>query len=157
MHDAALLSDPGKPLPKDVLRTLSHGLEFENKLMELCNESRNGLSCSPFEKDERDAELTRPSPNEEKKVELGLCDMKNEHREALKCLIVGNETVMMLPQGLPCKDDNVNIPGSGKPLCPNLLLADDIQTSRTIGSLDAKVVLFFLFRCKKLFQLSMFS
>ncbi|KAI8527302.1 hypothetical protein RHMOL_Rhmol12G0065400 [Rhododendron molle] len=140
MHDAVFLSDPVKPLPEDVLRTLSHGLEFENKLMELCNESKNDLSCTPFEKDGRDVELIRPSPNEENKVELGLCDMKNEGREALKRLIAGNETVMMLPQGLPCKDDNVNIPGNGKALCPKLLLADDIQTSRTIGSSDVKVM-----------------
>ncbi|KAG5521159.1 hypothetical protein RHGRI_033645 [Rhododendron griersonianum] len=140
MHDAVFLSDPGKPLPEDVLRTLSHGLEFENKLMELCNDSKNDLSFTPFEKDERDVELIRPSRNKEKKVELGLCDMKNEGREALKRLIAGNETVMMLPQGLPCKDDNVNIPGNGKALCPKLLLADDIQTSRTIGSSDVKVM-----------------
>ncbi|KAF7139423.1 hypothetical protein RHSIM_Rhsim07G0183800 [Rhododendron simsii] len=113
MHDAALLSNPGKPLPEDVLKTLSHGLEFENKLMELCNESKNVLSCTPFENDARDAELMRPSPNEEKKDELGLCDTKNEGRGALKRLIVGNETLMMSPQGLPCKDDNVNIPGNG--------------------------------------------
>ncbi|KAG5541466.1 hypothetical protein RHGRI_021327 [Rhododendron griersonianum] len=140
MHDAALLSDPGKPLPEDVLKTLSHRLEFENKLMELCNESKNDLSCTPFENDARDAELMRPSPNEEKKVELGLCDTKNEGSGALKRLIVGNETVMMSPQGLPCKDDNVNIPGNGKALCPKLLLEDDIQTSRTNGSSDAKVM-----------------
>ncbi|XP_058193390.1 DNA polymerase zeta catalytic subunit isoform X2 [Rhododendron vialii] len=139
MHDAVFLSDTGKPLPEDVLRILSHGLEFENKLMEMCNESKNDLSCTPLEKDERDVELIRPSPNEEKKVELGLCDMKNEGREVLKRLIAGNETVMMLPQGLLCKD-NVNIPGNGKALCPKLLLADDIQTSRTIGSSDVKVM-----------------
>ncbi|KAI8547998.1 hypothetical protein RHMOL_Rhmol07G0238100 [Rhododendron molle] len=142
MHDAALLSDPEKPLPKDVLKTLSYGLEFENKLMELCNESKNDLSCTPFENDARDAELIRPSPNEDKKVELGLCDTKNEGRGALKCLIVGNETVMMLPQGLPCKDDNVDIPGNGKALCPKLLLEDDIQTSWTNGTSDAKVDFF---------------
>ncbi|KAE9459027.1 hypothetical protein C3L33_09073, partial [Rhododendron williamsianum] len=136
MHDAALLSDPGNPLPEDVLKTLLHRLEFENKLMELCNESKNDLSCTPFENDARDAELMRPSPNEEKKVELGLCDTKNEGSGALKRLIVGNETVMMSPQGLPCKDDNVNIPGNGKALCPKLLLEDDIQTSRTNGSSD---------------------
>ncbi|KAF7124883.1 hypothetical protein RHSIM_Rhsim12G0060600 [Rhododendron simsii] len=140
IHDAVFLSDPVKPLPEDVLRTLSHGLEFENKLMELSNESKNDLSFTPFEKDERDVELIRPSPNEEKKVELGLRDMKNEGREALKHLIVGNEAVMMLPQGLPCKDDNVNIPGNGKALCPKLLLADDIQTSRTIGNSDVKAM-----------------
>ncbi|KAI8542209.1 hypothetical protein RHMOL_Rhmol08G0120300 [Rhododendron molle] len=35
MHDATLLFDPGKPLPEDVLKTLSHGLEFENKLIHL--------------------------------------------------------------------------------------------------------------------------
>ncbi|CBI36804.3 unnamed protein product, partial [Vitis vinifera] len=39
MHEVAMPPDPGKPLPEDVLRSLSHGLEFENKLGELCNQA----------------------------------------------------------------------------------------------------------------------
>lgn len=41
MHGAASLSVPGKPLPEEVLRTLSDGVEFVDKYMELCNDTSN--------------------------------------------------------------------------------------------------------------------
>ena len=50
MRDVAMPSDPSKPLPEDVLRSLSLGLEFENKLIELCGETENTLALNPFEK-----------------------------------------------------------------------------------------------------------
>ncbi|KAI6684892.1 hypothetical protein NL676_030805 [Syzygium grande] len=37
MHEAALPPDPGKPPPEDVLKELSHGLDLEDKLLELCS------------------------------------------------------------------------------------------------------------------------
>ncbi|KAF8038551.1 hypothetical protein BT93_B1173 [Corymbia citriodora subsp. variegata] len=37
MHEAALPPDPGKPPPEDVLKDLSHGLDLEHKLLELCS------------------------------------------------------------------------------------------------------------------------
>ena len=40
----------GKPLSQDFLKTLSLGLEFENKLIELCGEAENSLTLTPFEK-----------------------------------------------------------------------------------------------------------
>jgi hypothetical protein len=50
MRDVAMPSDPSKPLQEDVLRSLSLGLEFENKLIELCGETENTLTVNPFEK-----------------------------------------------------------------------------------------------------------
>ncbi|KAI8027476.1 DNA polymerase zeta catalytic subunit [Camellia lanceoleosa] len=140
IHEVALLSDPGKPLPKDVLRTLSHGLEFENKLMELCHEADNDSSCIPFEKDVIYAEPVKPSTIKGNIVEFGLCDPKEDGGEALKCSNVGDETTIMLPHGMPSEDDNVIIPGEGRAVHPRKLLVDDMQTSQTIGSSDAKVV-----------------
>ncbi|KAL7205227.1 hypothetical protein ACSBR2_018208 [Camellia fascicularis] len=140
IHEEALLSDPGKPLPKDVLRTLSHGLEFDNKLMELCHEADNDSSCIPFEKDVIYAEPVKPSTIKGNIVEFGLCDPKEDGGEALKCLNVGDETTIMLPHGMPCEDDNVIIPGEGRAVHPRKLLVDDMQTSQTIGSSAAKVV-----------------
>ncbi|XP_056166139.1 DNA polymerase zeta catalytic subunit isoform X2 [Syzygium oleosum] len=37
MHEAALPPDPGKPPPEDVLKELSHGLDLEYELLELCS------------------------------------------------------------------------------------------------------------------------
>lgn len=37
MHEAALPPDPGKPPLEDVLKDLSHGLDLEHKLLELCS------------------------------------------------------------------------------------------------------------------------
>uniref|UniRef100_A0A2N9IM45 DNA polymerase n=1 Tax=Fagus sylvatica TaxID=28930 RepID=A0A2N9IM45_FAGSY len=56
MRDVAMPSDPSKPLPDDVLRTLSLGLEFENKLIELCGETENTLALNPLEKNATDEE-----------------------------------------------------------------------------------------------------
>ena len=50
MHDVAMPSDPSKPLPNDVLITLSLGLEFESKLIELCGAIENTLVLNPLEK-----------------------------------------------------------------------------------------------------------
>ncbi|PSS24580.1 DNA polymerase zeta catalytic subunit like [Actinidia chinensis var. chinensis] len=136
-HEVALLSDPGKPLPGDVLRTLSLGLELENKLMELCNEAENDSYCTPLEKVARYAEPMRPT-DEQNMVESGLCDPRKDDGQALKFLKVGNETII-LPQGSPWDDDGVIIAGEGKAACPKQLLVDDVQLSRTNGSSDVKV------------------
>uniref|UniRef100_A0A2N9I2P3 Uncharacterized protein n=1 Tax=Fagus sylvatica TaxID=28930 RepID=A0A2N9I2P3_FAGSY len=56
MCDGAMPSYPSKPLPDDVLRTLSLGLEFENKLIELCGETENTLALNPLEKNAADKE-----------------------------------------------------------------------------------------------------
>ncbi|GFY91941.1 recovery protein 3 [Actinidia rufa] len=137
-HGVALLFDPGKPLPGDVLRTLSLGLELENKLMELCNEAENDSYCTPLEKVARYAEPMRPT-DEQNMIESGLCDPRKDDGEALKFLKVGNETTI-LPQGSSWDDDDVIIAGEGKAVCPKQLLVDDLQLSRTNGSSDVKVI-----------------
>ncbi|GAB4855556.1 hypothetical protein Ancab_024175 [Ancistrocladus abbreviatus] len=42
-HDIGILPDPSKPQPKDVLRILLDGLEYVNKLHQLCSEAENKL------------------------------------------------------------------------------------------------------------------
>ncbi|XP_052192570.1 DNA polymerase zeta catalytic subunit isoform X3 [Diospyros lotus] len=139
VHDVALASDPEKPLPKDVLRTLSLGLdEFECKFVEHCKETANDLPCTQSEK-----VLTRYSTVEGTMVEVGLCDMKEAGGEALKCLKLGSKTGMVLPPDLPCEHDNIIVPGEGKLLYPKQLLASDMQpttTKTTMQSSDVKVV-----------------
>jgi len=53
IHEATMLSDSGKPLPEDVMKLLSSGLDFEKKLIQLCSEAETTLSCTPFEKELR--------------------------------------------------------------------------------------------------------
>ncbi|KAL6964778.1 DNA-directed DNA polymerase [Sarracenia purpurea var. burkii] len=136
-HDVASLSDPGKPLPGDVLRILSHGLEFGSKLVELCNEAENDSSCILLEKDVRNAEPMKPSTDEENVVELGICTPKKYGGEASKCWKVGNEAMIM---SSPSADDNVTKAGDRIAVCPKQLLVNDMQTTRNMGSSDVKVI-----------------
>lgn len=53
VHEATVPSDPGKPLPEDVMRLLSAGLDSEKKLNELCSEAETTLFCTPYEKELR--------------------------------------------------------------------------------------------------------
>lgn len=65
IHETALPSDPDRPLSQDVLRALSLGLGFENKLMEFCGKVEETLSFNelgPYEKE------MKAAPFEEKDV-----------------------------------------------------------------------------------------
>jgi DNA polymerase zeta len=53
IHEATMTSDPGKPLPEDVMKLLSSGLDFQNKLIQLCSEAETTLFCTPLEKELR--------------------------------------------------------------------------------------------------------
>lgn len=46
VHEATMPSDPGKPLPEDVMKLLSVGLDFEKKFIELCSEAETSLFCT---------------------------------------------------------------------------------------------------------------
>ncbi|XP_068495573.1 DNA polymerase zeta catalytic subunit isoform X2 [Phaseolus vulgaris] len=47
IHEATMPSDPGKPLPEDVMKLFSVGLDFEKKFIELCSEAETSLFCTP--------------------------------------------------------------------------------------------------------------
>lgn len=55
VHEATntMPSDPGKPLPEDVMKLLSSGLDSEKKLIQLCSEAETTLFCTPLEKELR--------------------------------------------------------------------------------------------------------
>ncbi|KAL5701114.1 DNA-directed DNA polymerase [Ranunculus cassubicifolius] len=54
MHDEVIYSEPSKPLPGNVLKTLSHGPECENALMDLCREVEKSPSqVTPTQEAER--------------------------------------------------------------------------------------------------------
>ncbi|KAK7397203.1 hypothetical protein VNO78_18370 [Psophocarpus tetragonolobus] len=50
IHEATMLSDPGKPLPEDVMKLFSVGLDIEKKYNELCSEVETSLFCTPGKK-----------------------------------------------------------------------------------------------------------
>lgn len=70
MHDMAIPSDPSKPLPGDVLKTFSLGLEFKNKLFELQSEAENSM-LSPSEKDLKCVQIMESSADERNFLGLG--------------------------------------------------------------------------------------
>lgn len=45
--------DPGKPIPEDVMKLLSVGLDFEQKFLQLCSEAEASLSFTPSQKEFR--------------------------------------------------------------------------------------------------------
>ncbi|PNY14969.1 DNA polymerase zeta catalytic subunit-like protein, partial [Trifolium pratense] len=57
IHEATMASDPGKPLPEDVMKLLSSGLDFENKVIQLCSEAETTLFCTPLEKELRETDI----------------------------------------------------------------------------------------------------
>ncbi|CAK8544655.1 unnamed protein product [Lathyrus sativus] len=57
IHEATMLTDPGKPLPEDVMKLLSSGLDFEKKLIQLCSEAETTLFCTPLEKELRETDI----------------------------------------------------------------------------------------------------
>uniref|UniRef100_A0A2N9G834 Uncharacterized protein n=1 Tax=Fagus sylvatica TaxID=28930 RepID=A0A2N9G834_FAGSY len=84
MRDGAMPSDPSKPLPDDVLRTLSLGLEFENKLIELCGETENTLALNPLEEKCKVTTSMTSATDEGNLVGLGHTNTDNIDGEPLK-------------------------------------------------------------------------
>ncbi|CAI8615458.1 unnamed protein product [Vicia faba] len=57
VHEATMPSDPGKPLPEDVMKLLSSGLDSEKKLLQLRSEAETTLFCTPLEKELRETDI----------------------------------------------------------------------------------------------------
>ncbi|XP_017436159.1 DNA polymerase zeta catalytic subunit isoform X5 [Vigna angularis] len=56
IHEATMPSGPGKPLPEDVMKLFSVGLDFEKKFIELCSEVGT-LFCTPSGKELRETDI----------------------------------------------------------------------------------------------------
>lgn len=83
MCETAMPPDPCKPLARDVLKTLSLDLEFENKLMDLWGGGDEIISS--FENHVRVVKSS--TDDEENLIEVGLVHSKNsdpEHLSGLK-------------------------------------------------------------------------
>lgn len=139
MHEVAMPPDPGKPLPEDVLRSLSHGLEFENKLGELCNQAGDSLAFTPLEKDERFMQSITSSADERNLVGDVLVSPNDNDGEPSKCFKDQNKNISPVSQGSLCEEDDDAIPSEGRGMCLQQLSVDERQRSENIGPSGLKV------------------
>lgn len=139
MHEVAMPPDPGKPLPEDVLRSLSHGLEFENKLGELCNQAGDSLAFTPLEKDERFMQSITSSADERNLVGDVLVSPNENDGEPSKCFKDQNKNISPVSQGSLCEEDDDAIPSEGRGMCLQQLSVDERQRSENIGPSGLKV------------------
>ncbi|ESR46579.1 hypothetical protein CICLE_v10003639mg [Citrus x clementina] len=98
INEAVMAPDPGKPLPQDVLRTLSLGLEFENVLMEMCGEGQETVSS--FGNDVEVLKSVACATDEENLIKLGPANYDYKGPEYLTCLKEGKILSALAPQGL---------------------------------------------------------
>ncbi|XP_057720677.1 DNA polymerase zeta catalytic subunit isoform X1 [Arachis stenosperma] len=57
VNEATMPPDPGKPLPEDVMKLLSAGIDFEKRLIELCNIAGTTVSLTPSQKELRETDI----------------------------------------------------------------------------------------------------
>lgn len=135
MCEAAMLSDPCKPLAQDVLKTLSLDLEHENVLMHLCGGDEVNSSF------ENDVSVVKSSTDDEKNlIELGLDHSKNSDPEHLSSLKQRKTIESLSSQGLLHQEEMCPITSKGIDACHKISSADEIQSSQMIGTLSQKVL-----------------
>lgn len=136
IHDTALPPDSGKPLPQDVLKSLSLGIGFENALMELCEGEK---ILSSFEKDVSVLKSVAESADEESLVELGPPGSYHRYAEHLDFKKGRNTVEFLSPQGLVIREEMDTKPSQGKEDYCKLLSEGEIKPSEVVGTLNRKV------------------
>ncbi|KAF3962428.1 hypothetical protein CMV_013064 [Castanea mollissima] len=116
-----------KPPPQYVLKTLSLGLEFENKLIELCGEAEKTLTLTQFEKNVKLKQSMISSTDEGNLVVLGHVNPNNI--EGGPILIEGRDTSI------------------------KTLSIDEMLSSAIIETLDLKVLCYFMVADKEALSL----
>ncbi|EXC54610.1 hypothetical protein L484_001285 [Morus notabilis] len=137
MHELEIPSDPSKPLPEDVLRTLSLGPEFMNKYVdlhnELHNEAESPLCLTPLEKDVTSVQLMT-SPNEANAVRFAHV-LNNDDGESSECLkerrVVGSLSSQEEDGAIPSAERDANVKFS---------FNGELPASQMIEALDKKVI-----------------
>lgn len=142
INEAVMAPDPGKPLPQDVLRTLSLGLEFENVLMEMCGEGQETVSS--FGNDVEVLKSVACATDEENLIKLGPANYDYKDPEYLTCLKEGKILSALAPQGLVHQEKISLMPSKGKDTCPELPFGGEIHSSEMVGAPGQKVVFMFL-------------
>lgn len=131
INASAMASDPGKPLPQDVLRTLSLGLEFENVFMEMCGERQETVSS--FENDVEVLKSVACATDEENLIKLGPANY--DYKDPQYLLSALAPQVLVHQEGISSK---------GKDACPELPSGSEIHSPEMIGTPSQKVVFMFL-------------
>jgi DNA polymerase zeta len=122
MHEVAMPPDPGKPLPQDVLKTLSLGLEFENKLIELCGDAITSSTVKG-----NSVGLVHVNPDN---IELEALKFSKETE------IVGS----LSPQGSICEKEDGTRSTEGRDSSPKPLSTNEMQSSAITETPDPKVI-----------------
>lgn len=137
LHEAAIPPDPGKPHAEDVLKTLSHELDFERKLKELYSKSEGLPSFSNIVK----CQQSLTSAYEDILGEHEKINFDNTHEQPLNCSAerdtIGSSSLL----SSPCADQLDTTPAERKDACPELSSVSDLQSTETVGTLDPKVLL----------------
>ncbi|KAE8658019.1 DNA polymerase zeta catalytic subunit [Hibiscus syriacus] len=130
MHETALLSDLDKPLPEDVLKALSLGLGFDDKLMDLCCKVEEHLPHNDlgFE------HPVLPAANEQNLV--GYTHISS--KQALSCLKEPNLLGSLSQHCKPREKEMAAALSEGKDVCPVLLSVGGVQSSETVLPSDPK-------------------
>ncbi|XP_021623348.1 DNA polymerase zeta catalytic subunit isoform X8 [Manihot esculenta] len=134
LHEAAIPPDPGKPLAEDVLKTLSHELDFERKLKELYSKSEGLPSFGNIVK----CQQSLTSAYEDILGEHEKINFDNTHEQPLNCSAerdtIGSSSLL----SSPCADQLDTTPAERKDACPEFLSVSDLQSTETVGTLDPK-------------------
>ncbi|KAK4595876.1 hypothetical protein RGQ29_014100 [Quercus rubra] len=137
MHEVIMPPDPSKPPLQDVLKTLSLGLEFENKLIELCGEAENSLTLTPIGKNAKLKQSMTSSTDEGNLVGLGHVNPNNIDGEPSKNAKEKEIIGSLSPQVSICEEDGL-ILTNGRDISIKPLSIDDMRSSAITESLDAK-------------------
>ncbi|XWS42404.1 hypothetical protein CRYUN_Cryun16bG0011700 [Craigia yunnanensis] len=134
MPEIALPSDPDRPLSEEVLKALSLGLGFENKLMELCSKVEETLSGNElgFE------HSVMVSADEENLVGPTHINSKHTVLQALRCLKEQNLLGSLSQHCKPCEKEMKAASSEEKDVCPERLSIGEIQSSETVLTSDPK-------------------
>lgn len=142
INEAVMAPDPGKPLPQDVLRTFSLGLEFENVLMEMCGKGQETVSS--FGNDVEVLKSVACATDAENLIKLGPANYDYKDPEYLTCLKEGKILSALAPRGLVLREKISSTPSKGKDMCPELPFGGEIHSSEMVGAPGQKVVFMFL-------------
>ncbi|KAK4772724.1 hypothetical protein SAY86_014499 [Trapa natans] len=86
MHVAEIPPDLGKPSSEYVLKSLSLGLELEQKLVDLCDHVESVLGSTPLEQNARTMDSIQPLSDEKKMIDCASANQSHNYSEPLQHL-----------------------------------------------------------------------
>ncbi|KAF9596134.1 hypothetical protein IFM89_007187 [Coptis chinensis] len=110
VHEEVIHSDPSKPLPENVLKTLSHGPEFEDALLYICSKAEKSSSsqehanptCSHGDSFQRSEEVSRSGSTSSCSLSKHDDDAESsEARHKLLEIVPADETFNMIGSSDP--------------------------------------------------------